>query len=50
MLYEVETTFRQVFTDGRKQLADPQSPSWMGYSVGKWDGGTLIVDTVGSTI
>src|SRR6185295_11050692 len=33
LLYEVETTFRQIFTDGRKQLADP-SPSWMGYSVG----------------
>jgi hypothetical protein len=46
MLYEVETTFRQVFTDGRKQLIDPQ-PSWMGYSVGKWDGDTLVVDTAG---
>jgi hypothetical protein len=46
MLYEVETTFRQVFTDGRKQLTDP-SPSWNGYSVGHWDGDTLIVDTVG---
>ena len=46
MLYEVETTFRQIFTDGRKQLTDP-SPSWMGYSVGHWDGDTLVVDTVG---
>jgi hypothetical protein len=46
MLYEVETTFRQVFTDGRKQLVDP-SPSWMGYSVGKWEGDTLVVDTGG---
>jgi hypothetical protein len=46
MLYEVETTFRQIFTDGRKQLTDP-SPSWMGYSVGKWEGDTLVVDTVG---
>ena len=46
ILYEVETTFRQIFTDGRKQLTDP-SPSWMGYSVGKWDGDTLVVDTVG---
>jgi hypothetical protein len=46
MLYEVETTFRQVFLDGRKQLTDP-SPSWMGYSVGRWDGDTLVVDTVG---
>jgi hypothetical protein len=46
VLYEVETTFRQVFTDGRKQLTDP-SPSWNGYSVGHWDGDTLVVDTVG---
>src|SRR5712691_812685 len=46
MLYEVETTFRQIFTDGRKQLTDP-SPSWMGYSVGKWEGDTLAVDTAG---
>jgi hypothetical protein len=46
MLYEVETTFRQVFTDGRKQLVDP-SPSWNGYSVGKWDGDTFVVDTIG---
>lgn len=46
MLYEVETTFRQIFTDGRKQLVDP-NPSWMGYSVGKWDGDTLVVDTLG---
>jgi len=46
MLYEVETTFRQIFTDGRKQLTDP-SPSWMGYSVGKWEGDTLVIDTLG---
>lgn len=46
MLYEVETTFRQIFTDGRKQLADP-SPSWMGYSVGKWEGDTMVVNTLG---
>lgn len=46
MLYEVETTFRQIFTDGRKQLVDPQ-PTWMGYSVGHWDGDTMVVDTNG---
>jgi hypothetical protein len=37
---------RQIYTDGRKHMADP-SPSWLGYSVGRWDGDTLIVDTVG---
>jgi hypothetical protein len=46
MLYEGFTTFRQVFTDGRALPKDPQ-PSWLGYSVGKWDGDTFVVDTVG---
>ena len=46
MLYEVETIFRQIFTDGRKHPTDP-SPAWLGYSVGKWDGDTLVVDTMG---
>jgi hypothetical protein len=38
--------YRQVFTDGRA-LPDDPTPAWQGYSVGKWDGDTLIVDTVG---
>lgn len=46
MLYEVETIFRQVFTDGRKLPTEP-SPTWMGYSVGKWDGDTLVINTMG---
>jgi len=46
VLYEGFTTFRQIFMDGRELPRDPQ-PSWMGYSVGKWDGDTLVVDTVG---
>jgi hypothetical protein len=46
MLYEVETTFRQIFLDGRKLPVDP-SPTWMGYSVGRWEGDTLVVDSVG---
>jgi len=47
MLYEVETTFRQIFMDGRKLPADP-SRTWQGYSVGRWEeGDTLVVDTAG---
>ena len=46
MLYEVETTFRQIFTDGRALPKDP-SPSWQGYSVGRWQGDTLVIDTIG---
>ena len=37
---------RQIYTDGRKLPADPD-PSWMGYSVGQWQGDTLVVDTIG---
>jgi hypothetical protein len=48
MLVESDTDFRQIFTDGRKLPADPQ-PSWLGYSVGKWEGDSMVVDTVGLT-
>jgi hypothetical protein len=46
MLYEVETTFRQIHLDGRALPVDP-SPTWQGYSVGRWDGDTLVIDTIG---
>lgn len=46
MLAEEDNNFRQVFTDGRKHPPDPQ-PSWLGYSVGRWEGDTLVVETIG---
>ena len=46
MLSEADTRFRQIFTDGRKHPEDSQ-PSWLGYSVGRWDGDTLVVETIG---
>ena len=46
MLYERDTTYRQVYTDGRSLPIDPQ-PSWLGYSTGKWEGDTLVVNTNG---
>jgi hypothetical protein len=48
MLYETSANevFREVFMDGRPLPKDPQ-PSWKGYSVGKWEGDTLVVDTIG---
>lgn len=46
LLYEQDTTFRQVFMDGRRLPDDPQ-PSWLGYSVGRWEGDTLVVETNG---
>jgi hypothetical protein len=48
MLYEVETTFRQIYTDGRKLPVDP-SPRWQGYSIGRWEGDTLVIDSSGFT-
>jgi hypothetical protein len=38
--------WRQIFTDGRKHDPDP-NPSWLGDSIGSWDGDTFVVDTVG---
>jgi hypothetical protein len=48
ILYETSanSTFRQVFMDGRPLPKDPQ-PSWLGYSVGHWERNTLVVETVG---
>jgi hypothetical protein len=39
-------SFRQIFIDGRKHLAD-LDPTWYGDSIGSWDGDTMVVDTVG---
>jgi hypothetical protein len=46
VLYETFDLFRQFFMDGRTLGKDP-NPSWLGYSVAKWEGDTLVVDTVG---
>lgn len=46
ILYEGFTTYRQIFTDGRALPKDP-NPSWLGYSVGHWEGDTFVVDTIG---
>ena len=41
-----DLTFRQIFLDGRPLPENP-SPSFMGYSVGRWEGDTLVVESVG---
>ena len=41
-----DLTYRVIFLDGRELETNP-APSWMGYSVGRWDGDTLIVDSAG---
>jgi len=45
-LDEWNASYRQIFTDGRSLPVDPQ-PSWNGYSSGKWEGDTLVVETAG---
>ena len=39
-------SYRQIFMDGRKHPDDPD-PTWYGHSIGRWQGRTLVVDTVG---
>jgi hypothetical protein len=46
LLYESNFERRQIFTDGRRPPEDPQ-PFWNGYSVGRWEGDTLVVETTG---
>jgi hypothetical protein len=46
MLLEEGNTYRQIYTDGRPLPNNPQ-PSWFGYSSGKWEGDTLVIDTIG---
>lgn len=41
-----DLTYRQIYMDGRK-LEDAPNPNWMGYSVGHWDGDTLVVESFG---
>ena len=45
LLYELGN-FRQIYTDGRALPKDP-NPTWMGYSVGHWEGDTLVVASPG---
>jgi len=46
ILNERNAFYRQIFTDGRPLERDP-NPSWSGYSVGTWDGDTLVVRSNG---
>ncbi len=46
VILQEDLTFRQIHMDGRTLEPDP-NPSWMGYSVGRWEGDTLVVETNG---
>ena len=45
MLFEYEHAVRRIYMDGRAH-PDGYPPGWMGHSIGRWDGDTLVVDTV----
>jgi hypothetical protein len=47
ILYENDGRHRQIYTDGRKLPKEIVQPAWLGYSVGKWDRDTLVVETAG---
>ena len=47
ILHEEFNHYRQVYMDGRRRPAGDRTPTWLGYSLGTWDGETLVVDTTG---
>ena len=47
ILYEADNTHRQIYTDGRGLPREISFPAYMGYSVGRWEGDTLVVETTG---
>ena len=48
IIYEANDGLRQIFTDGRPlPKAEDVEPWWFGYSTGKWDGDTLVVESTG---
>jgi hypothetical protein len=46
IMYEAVHSYRQIFTDGRELPKDP-NPTWMGYSIGHWEGGDFVAETSG---
>jgi hypothetical protein len=47
ILYEADDKYRQIYTDGRVLPKEFEQPVWMGYSVGRWERNTLVVETAG---
>jgi hypothetical protein len=47
ILYEAQSGLRQIFTDGRLLPTPDVLPWWYGYSIGHWEGDTLVVETTG---
>jgi hypothetical protein len=49
IIYEANSGLRQIFMDGRSLPDKDSEPWWYGYSVGRWEGDTLVVETRGFT-
>jgi len=47
IIYEANSGLRQIFTDGRSLPGKDAQPWWYGYSVGRWEGDTLVVESTG---
>jgi hypothetical protein len=47
ILYEANDGIRQIFLDGRSLPTNDPHPWWYGYSVGRWEGDTLVVESSG---
>ncbi len=47
IMYEANYGLRQIHTDGRALPDTDPQPWWDGYSVGRWDGDALVVETIG---
>ena len=47
IMYESDGTHRQIYTDGRELPKEVAQPAWLGYSAGKWERDTLVVETAG---
>ena len=47
IIYEANYGLRQIYLDGRPLPGKEAEPWWFGYSIGHWDGDTLVVETTG---
>jgi len=47
VMYEAGNSYRQIYTDGRSLPKEISFPSYLGYSTGRWERDTLIVETIG---
>jgi hypothetical protein len=47
IIYEANSGLRQIYLDGRSLPTNDPDPWWFGYSIGHWEGDTLVVETTG---